>query len=166
MRYDSEADFERALMSIDHVVKSTLAKRANRGVELEQMDPGDMITALQSLYEWYDSIKDAIPKDVSKAAKQHIQAAWKVRGALQVEALEKVRQLLAPYRKTHPVLEKAAQAKARARRKRSWSPGQLAAFRKAQAKRKAAKIDRSKKRVVLGAARCAPTILMFEIRCL
>lgn len=142
MRYDSEADFERVLMSIDHVVKSTLAKRANRGVEREQMDPGDILAAIQALYEWFDSIKDAIPNDVYDAAKQHIKNALKVRGALQVEALEKARQLLAPYRRTHPVLEKAA----RARRKRSLSPGQLAAFRKAQAKRKAAKLARRKTR--------------------
>jgi hypothetical protein len=143
MRYDAE--MERALMHIDQIVKSTLRKRATRGSEQERMDPGDILAALQALKEWYDTFKEAIPVDVREMATQHLKDAFKNSGAIRLQALEKMREVLKRVKKTHPTLEKASAAAAR-KRKRKWSPGQVAAFRKAQAKRKAAKLARRKRR--------------------
>jgi hypothetical protein len=143
MRYDAE--MERALMHIDQIVKSTLRKRATRGSEQERMDPGDIFAALQAIKEWYDTFKEAIPPDVREMATQQLKDAVKHSGTIRAAALEKLRNLLKRFGKTHPTLEKVT-APARRKRTRKWSPGQVAAFRKAQAKRKAAKLARRRRR--------------------
>lgn len=143
MRYDAE--MARALMHIDQIVKSTLRKRATRGSEQERMDPGDILAALQAIKEWYDTFKEAIPPDVRALATQHLKDAFKAKGAIREAALAKMRELLKRFGKTHPTLERVT-APARRKRNRKWSPGQVAAFRKAQARRQAEKLARRKRR--------------------
>jgi hypothetical protein len=98
MRYDSEADFERALMSIDHVVKSTLAKRANRGVEREQMDADTLIGVLSP----------KLPPDVSGVIFKSIKYAWDLRDMYKIQLMANARNVLKRFGITHPKLEEAA----------------------------------------------------------
>jgi hypothetical protein len=107
MRYDAEIELERSLMSIDHLVNSTLRKRATRGLDMEiggeAMEIPPIAVAL--IKQAIGLLLDGVPDDVVDAAVEHVKRTWEVRGGIKVGTIEEARRVLELAGITKPKLE-------------------------------------------------------------